>query len=75
MEDQEIRSCLNACGFQSEQRERYLIFVRGGQTKAQTRLLWQQRKLLLDDLHTVQKQVDCIDYIIRSLERAEQTKE
>ena len=52
-----------------------MIFVRGGQTKAQIRLLWQQRKLLMDDLHTVQKQVDCIDYIIRSLERAEQTKE
>ena len=75
MEDQEIIGCLNACGFQSDLRERYLIFAKSGQTKAQIRLLWQQRKLLMDDLHTVQKQVDCIDYIIRSLERTKQMKE
>ena len=75
MEDQEIIGCMNACGFQSELRERYLVFAKGGQTKAQIRLLWQQRKLLMDDLHTVQKQVDCIDFIIRSLERSGQMKE
>ena len=75
MENQEIIGCMNACGFQSELRERYLVFAKGGQTKAQIRLLWQQRKLLMDDLHTVQKQVDCIDFIIRSLERSGQMKE
>lgn len=67
--------CLDACGFQSELRERYLACARDGRRNAQIRLLWQQRKRLMGDLHTVQKQVDCIDYIIRSLERAEQTKE
>lgn len=75
MEEQEIIGCLNACGFQSELRERYLVFARSGQKKAQIRLLWQQRKRLMESLHTVQKQVDCIDFIIRSLERTEQTKE
>lgn len=75
MEDQEIIGCLNACGFQSGLRERYLVFAKDGQTKDQIRLLWQQRKLLMDDLHTVQKQVDCIDYIIRSLKRNGQMKE
>lgn len=75
MEDQDIIGCLNACGFQSELREQYLVFAKGGQTKAQIRLLWQQRKLLMEDLHTIQKQVDCIDFIIRSLERNGQMKE
>lgn len=75
MEEQEIIGSLNACGFQSELRGRYLAFVKSGQTKAQIRLLWQQRKLLMDALHTVQKQVDCIHYIIRSMERKEQIKE
>jgi hypothetical protein len=75
MEKKDILGCMNACGFKSELRERYLIFAENGQTKAQIRLLWQQRKLLMEDLHTVQKQVDCIDFIIRSLERTEQRKE
>ena len=75
MEDPEIIGCLDACGFQSELRERYLACARDGRRKAQIRLLWQQRKRLMDDLHTVQKQVDCIDYIIRSLKRNGQMKE
>lgn len=75
MEDLEIIGCLNACGFKAELRKRYLVFAEGGQTNAQIRLLRQQRKLLMDDLHTVQKQVDCIDFIIRSLERTEHMKE
>lgn len=75
MECEETIDCLNACGFRSELRERYLVFAKDGQIQAQIRLLWQQRKLLMDDLHTVQKQVDCIDFIIRSLERAQKMKE
>lgn len=69
MEEQEIAGCLNACGFQAGLRERYLVFAKEGQTAAQLRLLRQQRKRLMEDLHTVQKQVDCIDFIIRRLEQ------
>lgn len=75
MEDREISGCLSACGLGAEQRERYLALARGGQTKEQMRLLWQRRKALMDDLHLVQKQVDRIDFLLRSLERADEIKE
>lgn len=75
MEDREIGGCLSACGLGAEQRERYLALARGGQTKEQMRLLWRRRKALMDDLHLVQKQVDRIDFLLRSLERADEIKE
>ena len=74
-EDREINGCLGACGLGAEQRERYLALARGGQTKMQMRLLWRQRKTLMEDLHLVQKQVDRIDFLLRSLERADEIKE
>ena len=73
MEAPQILDCMNACGFQSELRKRYLAYAKSGQTKAQIRLLGQQRKLLMDRLHTLQRQVDCIDFIICGLERSDET--
>lgn len=69
MEDREILGWLNACGFRGEPRERYLALARAGRTEAQIRLLWRQRGLLMERLHTVQKQVDRIDFMLCALER------
>lgn len=75
IEDREIGGCLSACGPGAEHRERYLALARGRQTKAQMRLLWRRRKALMEELHLVQKQVDRIDFLLRSLERADEIKE
>ena len=75
MEDREISGCLSACGLGAEHRERYLALARGGQTKAQMRLLRRRPQALLEERHLVQKQVDCIDFLLRSLERADEIKE
>lgn len=69
MDDREIIACLNACGFKPDLRERYLVFAKAGESNAQLRLLQQQRKLLMEALHAVQRQVDTIDFIILSLGR------
>ena len=39
-----------------------------GSISGQLKLLFRHRKVLLDKLHLNQKQIDCLDYLIFSLE-------
>jgi hypothetical protein len=41
---------------------------------AQINLLIKQRRYLLDQLHTAQKRIDCIDYMIYQLEQEKKHK-
>lgn len=57
---------LKDCGCAESQYEEYLCCASRGE---KLRFLRTQRKSIMDDLHTAQKQVDCIDYLIREVER------
>ncbi len=63
-----IRRGLKDCGFKAEGIEEYLQYVQNHHTAEQLRLLNAQRKELMNHLHTAQKQVDVVDFMIRSLE-------
>lgn len=63
-----IRRGLKDCGFQAAAAEEYLQYAREQRQTEQLRLLNRQRRKLMDDLHTAQKQVDVVDFMIRSLE-------
>ena len=47
---------------------KFLQFEEIGSISGQLKLLFQHRKVLLDKLHLNQKQIDCLDYLIFSLE-------
>ena len=47
---------------------KFLQFEEIGSISGQLKLLFRHRKVLLDKLHLNQKQIDCLDYLIFSLE-------
>ena len=64
-----ICCCLADCDFSETQKQQYMKYHETGQQKECLRLLYLQRKQLMDSLHGVQQQVDVIDYFIQKLER------
>ncbi len=48
---------------------RFFQFEQTGKIQEQLRLLLTHRKNLLDSLHKNQKQIDCLDYLIFTLEQ------
>ena len=69
-----VVSCLDDCEFKEELRGQYLDYMKERRIKDMVRVLNKQRKLLMDDLHAVQRQVDKLDFVIRCLEQAEEMK-
>lgn len=61
--------CLADCGFSGIHKQQYIKYHENGQQKECLRLLYSQRKQLMDSLHNVQRQVDVIDYLIQKMER------
>ena len=45
------------------------FFKADGNAKEQLLLLRRHRKKLLDKLHTVQREIDCLDYLIAKIEK------
>lgn len=43
--------------------------MQNGELQAAQRLLEQHRRSLLDELHTAQKQIDCLDYLLYQLNK------
>lgn len=68
-ENKYLKSSLKDCGFQEETAARYLYYAEASQISDMLRLLKQQRRKLMDDLHAAQKKVDTIDFMIRSVEQ------
>ena len=55
---------LSDCGFCEEKKKQYMELMKSGRKEAQLRLLKQRRKESLDALHRIQKEIDCIDYVM-----------
>lgn len=47
----------------------FLEELRNGRLKAGIHMLESHRRILLDDLHKGQKQIDCLDYLVYQMEK------
>ena len=61
---------LKDAGCGQETIRRFLECFQQGGVQEQLRILSQQRSKLLKKLHTQQKQIDCLDYLVYQLEKA-----
>jgi len=59
---------LSDCGFCEEKKLHYMELMKSGKKEAQLRLLKERRKESLDKLHRVQKEIDCIDYVMEKVQ-------
>lgn len=66
--EQKYRCYMKDCGCSPEQAEAYLRFAEKGQTQDQIYLLRRHRNQVMQELHAVTRQVDCIDFILYELE-------
>lgn len=64
---------LTDAGCDAGTKETYLQFHREGKTKERLKLLSRQRKQLLTTIHENQKRLDCLDYLIHTIEDTEAT--
>lgn len=62
---------LKDAGCNCELAEKVLAFIKHGQTSTALSLLSKHRKAVLDNCHAEQKKIDCLDYLIYRLEKAE----
>lgn len=65
---EEIRQCLSTCGCSQEEIRRYIQVVEHGTKADQLCWLKRQRRMLMDQVHEAQRNVDCIDYLIKDTE-------
>ena len=59
--------CLRDCGCPPQMMERFRRCAQENRVCDQIRLLESHRAHLMDDLHSAQKKVDCIDFLLREL--------
>lgn len=59
--------CLKDAGMPSEWIEKCMQAIYIGKTKEALNILQHWRVTLLDQLHISQKQIDCLDYFIRTI--------
>ena len=71
MEDM-AQSLLDA-GCPAEQVRRICRCYEAGQVGETVRALRRHRRGLMDDLHQCQERVDCLDYLLRQLEKEQKT--
>lgn len=64
----DIAGCLRDCGCSDEQIRQYLAYETEHHKTRQIRLLMRHRRSLMQNLHQTQREIDCIDFIIRKLE-------
>ena len=52
--------------------EKFLLLERNGGRSGQRRLLLRQRRALLQKIHTNQQRIDCLDFLLHSIEEKKQ---
>lgn len=67
--EQRLRCYMKDCGFSTEQTAEYLKMAASGNTQDQLFFMKRHRNMVMDRLHAVTRQVDCIDYVIHELEQ------
>ncbi len=69
-EDRLIRNLKDA-GCDETTIKKYLRLQKEGRRQEQYRLLSMQRALLLDQVHASQHMIDCLDYLVYSMKKAQ----
>lgn len=64
----DIEKTLARAGASKAQIERYLAYQEQGNVKAQERILYRCRGMLLEKLQAEQRRLFCLDYLITKLE-------
>ena len=54
--------------------EKFLLLERNGGRSGQRRLLLRQRRALLQKIHTNQQRIDCLDFLLHSVEEKLQSE-
>ena len=66
--EKKVRCQMRDCGCSAKQTKEYLTLSESGNTEDRIYLLKRRRKEALNELHTVSRQIDCIDFCIHELE-------
>ena len=66
---QEIIQNLKDAGCDRETAERFITLEGTGDTQEQLKLLSIHRKWLLDRIHSEEKRIDCLDYLVYQLQK------
>lgn len=67
---EEKNNCyMKDCGCTPEQAEEYRHLAAGGCTQDQIYFMKRHRNQMMEQLHAVTRQVDCIDFVIHELEQ------
>ena len=66
----EMLQTLKDCGCSQEEIEQYTAFAEQGLTGKQKAILLSRRKDALSEMHTARDNIDCIDFVLRGLEKA-----
>lgn len=74
MDINEIVNCMTDCGCSAEQAAQFLSLKETCCAESCIRYLKRHRKQLLDEIHQMHRKVDCVDYLIRELEKQKETK-
>ena len=64
-----VRRNLSDAGCDGSFIEKFLLLEQRGQKKEQLRLLAQHWLALLEDLHRDQYRIDCLDYLVYTMEK------
>lgn len=67
--EQKYRCYMKDCGCTPKRSEEYLSLAEKGLTQDQIYFLKRHRNQVMNQLHAVTRQVDCIDYVLYELER------
>lgn len=68
-QEQAVISNLVDAGCGSELIEKLMALLKSGQTETGLSLLAKHRRFLLDCYHAEQKKIDCLDYLVYTLEK------
>ena len=72
--EEKLRCYMKDCGCSPEQSEKYMQLAAEGYTQDQIYFMKRHRNQMMDQLHTVTRQVDCIDFVIHELEQEAKTR-
>lgn len=69
MDIEEILKCMTDCGCDDAKTKAFLALKENCCTESCIRYLKRHRKQLMEQIHQMGHQVDCVDYMIRELEK------
>lgn len=73
MKSEKLKECLDDFGFDEKEKAEIMQCYENDDTRGIIRLLRRHRQTALDKIHTEEKQISCLDYLIFQLENETQT--